>query len=109
MTGLPAVIATFGDRAEALFAALDAVRAVGAGRQRLVVALDRADHGDPQRAWRLALGLDREPSTARTEILATASFFEGFSPPEGVGSWRLPAPGHGHGHGTESYALADYR
>jgi hypothetical protein len=94
--------ASFADRDHALRAAFTAAAALDreVGRVALVCA-----YGDEDRAFRLAIGLDRDLVPHAIEVLATPAFMDGYAVPAGVGAFRAP----GHGHGNEAHVLVDYR
>lgn len=93
---------SFDTRNEALRRALGVVKALDpeVGRATVVCA-----YGDDDRAWRLAIGLDRDLVPHAIEVLASPGFMDGYAVPPGVGAFRAP----GHGHGNEAHVLVDYR
>ena len=92
----------FATRNEALRRALGVVKAMDpeVGRATVVCAF-----GDDDRAWRLAIGLDRDLVPHAIELLASPGFMDGYVVPPGIGAFRAP----GHGHGNEAHVLVDYR
>ena len=93
---------SYDTRNEALRRALAIVKGLDAAAGRVTVV---CAYGDDDRAWRLAIGLDRDLVPHKAEVLASPGFMNGYTVPPGVGAFRAP----GHGHGNDAHVLVDYR
>ena len=100
--GRHVIKAPFETRNEALRRALAVVKGIDPAAARVTVV---CAFGDDDRAWRLAIGLDRDLVPHAIELLASPGFMDGYVVPPGIGAFRAP----GHGHGNEAHVLVDYR